>query len=82
MLEVSPSEMVSKPYETEAMREARRRAEEEKRRREEEARRDNIGERALQDMMYGTLEAKSDALASAQALERPKWMEQTPVEQW
>jgi hypothetical protein len=33
-------------------------------------------------MMFGTLEAKSDALASAQALERPKWMEVTPPEQW
>lgn len=32
--------------------------------------------------MFGTLEAKSDALASAQALERPKWMEVTPPEQW
>lgn len=40
------------------------------------------GERALADMMFGTLEAKSDALASAQALERPKWMEVTPPEQW
>ena len=82
VLEVSPAEMTSKPYETESMRETRRRVEEEKRRREEESKKDNIGERALQDMMYGTLEAKNDGLASAQALERPEWMEQIPVEQW
>jgi hypothetical protein len=82
VLEVSPEEMRCRPYETEAVREARRRAEEEKRRREEEARKDNIGERALQDMMYGTLEAKADALASAQALDRPDWMDQVPAEQW
>jgi hypothetical protein len=33
-------------------------------------------------MMYGTLEAKNDPLASAQALEKPEWMENIPQEAW
>jgi len=36
-------------------------------------------------MMYGTLEAKDEALlllSSSKAMDRPQWMEITPVEEW
>ena len=82
MLELTAFEVGVRPYETEAMREARRQMEEEKQRRAAESRKDNIGERALHDMMYGALEAKTDSLTSAQALEAPEFMTQLSFDKW
>jgi len=82
VLEVPEAEMMSKPYETEQMREARLAAAEEKRKREEEARKDNIGERALNDMMYGQLENKKDNLAVAEDLVAPVWMAEVAEEDY
>ncbi|CAM9705114.1 unnamed protein product [Chrysoparadoxa australica] len=70
-------EMVSKPYESPAAKAARAKAEAEGKRREEEARGEDIGTRALMQMMHGTLEAPQESL-SAETLVRPAWMEETP----
>ncbi|CAN0362423.1 unnamed protein product [Pylaiella littoralis] len=73
------SDMTVQPYESEADREARRKAEEEKRRREEEAKGSNDKFRALDDMMHGTLEVKQDAL-TADAVKKPEWMDEVAAE--
>ena len=82
VLTVTDAEMSCKPYETEEMREAKRRAEEERRRREEEAKKDNIGERALNDMMYGQLEVKKENVMDQELLP-PEWAADAgPEEEW
>ncbi|CAM9147521.1 unnamed protein product, partial [Ectocarpus sp. 13 AM-2016] len=73
------SDMTVKPYESEADREARRKAEEEKRRREEEAKGSNDKFRALDDMMHGTLEVKQDAL-TVDAVKKPDWIDEVAAE--
>ncbi|CBJ28164.1 conserved unknown protein [Ectocarpus siliculosus] len=73
------SDMTVKPYESEADKEARRKAEEEKRRREEEAKGSNDKFRALDDMMHGTLEVKQDAL-TVDAVKKPDWMDEVAPE--
>ncbi|CAM9456895.1 unnamed protein product [Scytosiphon promiscuus] len=73
------TDMTVKPYESEADRDARRKAEDEKRQREEEARGSNEKIRALDDMMHGTLEVKQDTL-TADAVKRPQWMEEVAAE--
>ncbi|CAN0578705.1 unnamed protein product, partial [Ectocarpus sp. 12 AP-2014] len=73
------SDMTVKPYESEADREARRKAEEEKRRREEEAKGSNDKFRALDDMMHGTLEVKQDTL-TVDAVKKPDWMDEVAAE--
>ena len=76
MLEVTEEDVGFKPYVSEA--ELRRqREEEEMRRRQAEANKDDAPERALHDMMYGTLE-KKDALAALEKEldnEFEPWME-------
>lgn len=82
VLTVTDAEMTCKPYETEEMREVKRRAEEERKRREEESKKDNIGERALNDMMFGQLEIKKENVMD-QELEPPAWAaEAGPEEEW
>jgi hypothetical protein len=72
---VDDSEVSSRPYETAAMREDRLRLEEE--RRKATSNEDDDGrQRALQDMMNGTLEVKRDLLAEASNLVRPEWMDE------
>jgi len=61
-------------YETEAMKVAKRKAEEERLKREEEARANNIGERALMDMMNGTLETAKAGALEATLAPMPAWM--------
>ncbi|CAB1115795.1 unnamed protein product [Ectocarpus sp. CCAP 1310/34] len=73
------SDMTVKPYESEADRDARRKAEEEKRRREEEAKGSNDKFRALDDMMHGTLEVKQDAL-TVDTVKKPDWMDDVAAE--
>jgi len=68
-------EMKSTPYETEEMREKRRQAELERKRREEEAQGEDIGKRALMDMMNGTLEVKKEALDLESALCKPTFID-------
>mmetsp|Transcript_407 Transcript_407/g.764 ORF Transcript_407/g.764 Transcript_407/m.764 type:complete len:1920 (-) Transcript_407:94-5853(-) len=76
---VSDEEVKSRPYETEKMR--RLRLEEEERKRREAANDDDDGkQRALNDMMNGTLEVKRDVFAEASALQRPAWMDEIPPE--
>jgi len=81
VLRVTEEEMTKVPYETEAMRRKRKEQEEEKRRREEEAKKDDIGARALDDMMSGTLEVKRDTTALTQELVREEWMDELPYEE-
>lgn len=72
---VDDREINSRPYETAAMREERLRLEEE--RRKATANDDDDGrQRALQDMMNGTLEVKRDVFAEASNLHRPEWMDE------
>ena len=74
-INVDDSEIKSRPYETEAMRKERLRLEEERRR--AAANEDDDGrQRALQDMMNGTLEVKRDVLAEASNMVRPEWMDE------
>lgn len=76
---VADSEIESRPYETEAMREARLK-EEERKRREAASDADDARRRALEDMMHGTLEVKRDVFAEASALQKPAWMDEIPME--
>merc|ERR1712000_467616 len=76
---VTDNEVESRPYETEAMREARLK-EEERKRREAASDADDARRRALDDMMHGTLEVKRDVFAEASALQKPAWMDEVPVE--
>jgi hypothetical protein len=71
---VTDSEIVSRPYETEAAREARLLKEAEALRLEAENESKEALARALDDMMYGTLEVKKNILADASSLVRPQWM--------
>ena len=72
---VDDSEITSRPYETASMREERLRLEEE--RRKATANEDDDGrQRALQDMMNGTLEVKRDVFAEASNMLRPEWMDE------
>jgi WD40 repeat protein len=80
VFEVEDDEMTQKPYITEAMRIAQQKEEEERLRREEEAKKDDIGGRALMDMMNGTLEVKKDGDALEQVLVREEWMDQLTYE--
>jgi WD40 repeat protein len=73
-IHVTDEEVNSRPYETNAMR-AQRLVDEEKKRMEELERNSDGKERALQDMMNGTLEVKRDVLSeAAAALQKPLWM--------
>jgi len=76
VLEVTDDEMTKVPYETEAMKRKRKAEEEERKRREAEAAKDDIGGRALQDMMGGTLETKKAANPLAMELVREEWMDE------
>ena len=78
-IEVTDDEVMSRPFETEKMRQARL-ADEERRRREAANEDDDAKRRALDDMMHGTLEVKRDVLHEASALHRPEWMDDLPVE--
>eukprot|EP01138_Halocafeteria_seosinensis_P000119 gb/GECG01000123.1/.p1 GENE.gb/GECG01000123.1/~~gb/GECG01000123.1/.p1 ORF type:complete len:2383 (+),score=366.81 gb/GECG01000123.1/:1-7149(+) len=82
ILEVSEEDVGFKPYVSEA--ELRRqKEEEERRRREAEANKDDAPERALHEMMYGTLE-KKDALAALEKEldnEFEPWMDAVAEEQ-
>eukprot|EP01039_Chlorochromonas_danica_P000926 gene926-1008_t len=80
-VEVSPEEMVTKPYESEEARQQRLRETEEKARRQAGDEQQAERERALVDMMRGTLEVKRDVFAEALLLQRPPWMDTlTPAE--
>lgn len=76
---VRDNEITARPYENEKAREKRLK-EEEDRRKAMEADKDDIKGRALEDMMYGTLEVKRDVLADATSLHRPKWMDEIAIE--
>jgi hypothetical protein len=52
--------------------------EEERRRREAEANKDDAPQRALQDMMGGTLEAKDEVTLLREKLVKPPWMDAIP----
>ena len=73
-LDVEDAEMSCRPYETEATKKAKAAEAEEKARREAEAKKDNIGERALNDMMYGTLEVKKEGVLEMKLQAMPEWM--------
>lgn len=81
LLQVDANELTFEKYETEQQRQERLKHEEEQRRRQEEAQRDNIGARALQDMMYGTLEVPTASLIENKILTKPEWMTDTPPEE-
>eukprot|EP01029_Cantina_marsupialis_P009615 TRINITY_DN2234_c0_g2_i1.p1 TRINITY_DN2234_c0_g2~~TRINITY_DN2234_c0_g2_i1.p1 ORF type:complete len:1193 (+),score=395.34 TRINITY_DN2234_c0_g2_i1:81-3659(+) len=71
VLEVTNAEIGFDPYISEEEREAARIAEEERRRQEAENVKDDAPERALMDMMGGTLEKKTDLSALEQDLPPP-----------
>ena len=75
-IRVLDSEISSRPYETSAMK-IQRLAEEERRRKEALERNNDGKERALGDMMNGTLEVKRDVLSEASSLQKPEWMNTT-----
>lgn len=77
LLQVADSELQTKPYES-AEAAARREADEERRRKAAAEAGLSMEERALVDMMNGTLEVKKDSLATQLAPERPQWMEEVP----
>lgn len=81
VLEVTDNEMTKAPYETEAMKRKRKAEEEERRRREAEAAKDDIGGRALMDMMGGTLETKKAVNPLAMELVREEWMDELTFEE-
>jgi len=70
-LRVDASELTSKPYESEAVKAARLREEEERIRKALESDKEDIKGRALDEMMFGTLEVKRDVFAEASALQKP-----------
>jgi hypothetical protein len=61
---------------------ARRAAEEERRLREANANKDDAPQRALMDMMSGTLAAKDEITALREALVKQPWMDAVPEEKW
>lgn len=80
-IEVSPHEMVAEPYESEEVRLTRLREAEEKALKQQSDEQQLERERALVDMMHGTLEIKRDVFAEALLLQRPPWMDTlTPAE--
>ncbi|KAE9349685.1 hypothetical protein PR003_g5757 [Phytophthora rubi] len=80
LLKVSPEEMTQKPYETAERRKQREREAIEAAEREKARKKDDVGGRALIDMMDGTLEVKKDPLA-AQELVKEAWMLTIPPEE-
>ncbi|GBG33692.1 Cilia- and flagella-associated protein 43 [Hondaea fermentalgiana] len=74
VLEVSQEEIGVEKYLSKAERERVAREEEERLRREAEAAKDNMGARALDDMMNGTLEAARELSLAEKTMERPAWM--------
>jgi len=76
---VKDDEIVSRPYESDAARAIRLKEEEDRRRKEAEKNKNDVKGRALDEMMHGTLEVKRDVFAEASNLQRPKWMDETPV---
>jgi len=81
VLKVLDTEMTCKPYETEAMKQAREAVEAEKRRKEAESQKDNVGERALIDMMNGTLEVKKEGALEVEMEPMPDWMQEVQQEE-
>ncbi|KAG7400724.1 hypothetical protein PHYBOEH_004530 [Phytophthora boehmeriae] len=80
ILKVAAEEMTQKPYETAERRKQREREVQEAAEREMARKKDDVGGRALIDMMDGTLEVKKDPLA-AQDLVKEPWMLTTPLEE-
>ncbi|KAH7488665.1 hypothetical protein KRP22_008699 [Phytophthora ramorum] len=80
ILKVSPEEMTQQPYETAERRKQRERDTHEAAEREKTRKKDDVGGRALVDMMDGTLEVKKDPLA-AQELVKEAWMLTVPPEE-
>ena len=79
-LKVSDAEVGLSPYISPA--EQRRRAEEEaKKKQAAAANKDDAPERALNDMMGGTLEGKNELDALADSLVREPWMDTVPLDQ-
>lgn len=77
---ITDEELVCRPYETEAIKNAKK--EEEIRRKEQlQKETENFKGRALKEMMHGTLEVKRDVFADVASISRPAWMEElTPSE--
>lgn len=71
---VKDSEINCTPPETGAARSIRQKAEDQRERMSGSC--DNAGERALQDMMYGTLETKKDADLFQTELKPPSWIDE------
>ena len=72
---LSDEELISRPYETEAVTLAK--AKEEERKRIQAAHEaEDFKERALKEMMHGTLEVKRDVFADISLFQRPAWMEE------
>ena len=71
---VADSEVVSRPYETEAARQIRLKEEEERRQRAADKDREDSRALALEEMMHGSLEVKRDVFAEVSALKKPQWM--------
>ncbi|KAL3674767.1 hypothetical protein V7S43_000697 [Phytophthora oleae] len=80
ILKVAPEEMTQKPYETSERRKQREKEALEAADREKARKKDDVGGRALMDMMDGTLEVKKDPLA-AQELVKEAWMLTIPPEE-
>ena len=78
--ELRPGEVGQERYVSRVERERLAREAEEKRKRDEAAAKDNIGARALQDMMNGTLERPKEPTLAQKSLERPAWMDEVPYE--
>ena len=78
-IKVTDAELVSHPYESEAVKAAKLREEEERIRKALESDKEDIKARALEEMMHGTLEVKRDVFAEASALVKPEWMDTVPV---
>jgi WD40 repeat protein len=74
VLEVTAAEMTKKPYETEGMKKIRLAAEAAEEERLKLAAKDDIGGRALQDMMNGTLEMKKEVSHLQEELVAEEWM--------
>lgn len=72
---VESSELRTRPYESEANKQARLREEEEKRLRDLANDKEDVKGRALDEMMHGTLEVKRDVFAEASAFTKPEWMD-------
>ncbi|OWY96871.1 hypothetical protein PHMEG_00032748 [Phytophthora megakarya] len=80
ILKVSSEEMTQKPYETAERRKQREREAQEAAEKEKARKKDDVGGRALMDMMDGTLEVKKDPLAAQELVKEP-WMLAIPLEE-